>query len=609
MPGPTIERFFAELRRRNVVRVAVAYLAFSWLAVQAIGEIGPILGLPDWVSRLVLLVLALGFAVSLVLAWVYDLTTKGIRTTAEVDADATLKRVKPHFLNYVIIGTLTLALGYFVWESRFAGDEKQSEPRSIAVLPFRDLSARGDQQYFADGVAEELINTLSRIPGMRVTGRTSAFALRGSEERPQEVGETLGVTHLLEGSVRSDGERLRVTARLVKVEDGFQVWSHEFEGDLSDVFEVQDELSGMVAEGLKLHLQADPGESLPQVPVTANLNAYNDYLLGRYQLARRTADSLPLAQSLFSAATRSDPGYAPAWAALATTLVVSPYYLPVESPSQLAASARQAAMRAIDIDPETAEAWSALGTLQMIFERDWEAARNSLERAVALLPNDAGTANLYGDYLYNVGDYVGALEYELRAAALDPLTAANQHEVAVVYELLGRVDEAMAQERLAIEIDPEFRNAWSTLGRYYLQTGRLGELRELLDQQQEVLGNRYTTWLQARLLMAEGNTDAARELTDRALVDSRTQSQPLTPVARLYAELGDDGQAAELVREAYAAGDAILVSPLYFFLPEDWPQLPQLQAALDQPELNALYELRRHNIAAGRGRVLAAPGR
>jgi len=483
-PGSVIERFFSELRRRNVVRVALAYLAFSWLAIQAIGEIGPILGLPDWVSRLALLVLALGFGVSLVLAWAYELTNKGIRTTAEVDADASLRRSNPHLLNYVIIGALTLALGYFVWESRFADEAEQGEPQSIAVLPFRDLSAQGDQQYFADGVAEELINALSRIPGLRVAGRTSAFALRGGEERPQEVGEKLGVTHLLEGSVRSDGERLRVTARLVKAEDGFQVWSHEFEGGLSDVFAVQDEISGMVAEGLKLHLQAKPGESLPQVPATADLNAYNDYLLGRYHLARRTADSLPRALSLFRAATRSDPAYAPAWAALATTLVVSPYYLPVESPAQLAESARRAAMRAIDIDPDNAEAWSALGTVHMIFERDWQAAQETFARAVALRPNDAGTANLYGDYLYNVGDYVGALEYE---------------------------------------------------------------------------------------------SLAARGLADRVLADTRTQSLPLTPVAHLFAKLGDDAQAAERVSEAHAAGDPILGSPLYFFLPEDWPQLPQLQ--------------------------------
>jgi len=363
----------------------------------------------------------------------------------------------------------------------------------------------------------------------------------------------------------------------------------------------------MVAEGLKLHLQAKPGESLPQVPATADLNTYNDYLLGRYHLARRTADSLPRALSLFRAATRSDPAYAPAWAALATTLVVSPYYLPVESPAQLAESARRAAMRAIDIDPENAEAWSALGTVQMIFERDWQAAQETFARAVALRPNDAGTANLYGDYLYNVGDYVGALEYESLAAALDPLAAVNQHEVAIVYELLGRMDEALAQERLAIEVDPEFRNAWSTLARYYLETGRFDELRGLMDEHRDALGEHFITLLQSHLALAEGDALAARGLADRVLADTRTQSLPLTPVAHLFAKLGDDAQAAELVSEAHAAGDPILVSPLYFFLPEDWPQLPQLQEALAQSDLEALYELRRGNIEAGRGRVLLSP--
>jgi hypothetical protein len=190
-PGSGIEHFLAELRRRNVVRVALAYLAFAWLTIQLFSEVGPILGFAEWFPRLMLGLLALGFLISLVLAWVYELTNKGIRTTEEVDADTSLKRVNPHILNYLIIGALALALGYFVWEARFADSVRSRSQEAIAVLPFRDLSQQGNQQYFADGVAEELINALSRIAGLKVAGRMSSFARRDHQGHPPVPGSPI----------------------------------------------------------------------------------------------------------------------------------------------------------------------------------------------------------------------------------------------------------------------------------------------------------------------------------------------------------------------------------------------------------------------------------
>jgi TolB-like protein/Tfp pilus assembly protein PilF len=597
-----VEQFLSELRRRNVVRVGFAYLAIAWLLIQLVGEISPILDLPEWLPRIMLGLLAAGFVVALVLAWIYELTDRGIRTTVEVDADASLRRVDPRLLNYVVIGALTLALAYFVWESRFRERTTTSELQSVAVLPFRDLSERGDQQYFADGVAEELLGALSRVPGLRVAGRMSSFSIRDADSNPQDAARRLGVTHLLEGSVRTAGERLRVTAQLINARDGFQLWSREFEGSMADVFAVQDQISTLVVEGLKLHLGDDAGTAAPLVQVTTSLVAYNDYLLGRYQLARRTPDAIRNAIEHFRAATTADPGYAPAWAGLAKSLVVSPYYIGVISVPKLLAELETSARRAIELDPTSAEAWSSLGTAQSIFARDWDAAAQSLGRAVELQPHDAGATNLYGDFLYNIGDYTGALEYESRAAELEPLSAANQHELALVLELLGSMSEAIAQEQRAILVGPEFRNAWSTLGRYYLQTGRLEELNVLLAQHTDMIGEHFVLVLQAGLAQVQGDSARARTIADNLLVMVRQRGLPLTVPARLYADLGDDAQAAALVREAHAAGDPILVSPLYFFLPEDWTQLPQLRTALEASGLGSLYDLRRAHIAAGRGR-------
>jgi Tfp pilus assembly protein PilF len=405
--------------------------------------------------------------------------------------------------------------------------------------------------------------------------------------------------------VRTDGGRLRVTAELVKAADGFQVWSHEFEGDLADVFAVQDEISGMVVEGMKLHLRAGPGEALPQVPSTTNLTAYNDYLLGRYYLASRTEEGMRTAATHLRAATQADPGYAPAWAALAKTIAVSPFYLPVDSAQELGETAERVARHALSLDPDNAEAWAALGAIQMLFRRDWTAAETSFQRAVDAHPNDVDVANLYGDFLYTIGNYTQAMKYEARAAELEPLSAVNQHELALVYGFLGRMDDAITQERLAVQLGPTFRNAWSTLARLFADLGRHDDVRDLLASQADLLGRHNVLLLEARLAQADGDTVLALQRVAQVETLLRESNLPLTYAALAYAQLGQDEDAARLVREAYAAGDPILVSPLYFFLPEDWPQMPLLQAALAQPGLELLYDLRRQNIAAGTGRVLA----
>ena len=282
---------FRELQRRSVIKVATAYLAAAWLLIQLVGEIGPILDVPAWLPRLVLGLLAVGFPVAVVLAWIYEVTESGIRTTRQVDEDRSLRPVGGRALNYFIIGALTVALAYFVWESRFAAQTvagEGREMRSVAVLPFADMSEAGNQEYFADGMAEEIINLLSRQAGLKVAGRTSSFSFRGSDKQLTDIAAELGVTHLLEGSVRSSGDRLRVRAQLIEADEGFEVWSQTFDRDLEDVFAVQDEIAAAVTRGLASHLGAADTPSKTATDRT-DLRAYDAYLLGRYHLARRTA--------------------------------------------------------------------------------------------------------------------------------------------------------------------------------------------------------------------------------------------------------------------------------------------------------------------------------
>jgi TolB-like protein/Tfp pilus assembly protein PilF len=597
----SLQEFLAELRRRNVVRVAMAYLAGAWLVVQLVDELGPILGMPDWTQRLVLAILAAGLVIALVLSWIYEFTSQGIRTTTAVDLDDAVQHIHGRKLDFIIIGLLLLALGYFVWESRFASEPKVTDATSIAVLPFRDLSANHDQEHLADGIAEELLTALSRMPGLRVAGRTSSFAFKSRDLPLDAIARELGVSHVLEGSVRFSGQQLRVTAQLVNAADGFQRWSQEFDGAVTDIFAVQDQISAAVAEGLKLHLGAG-GASLQSVTETLNLGAYDQYLLGRYHLARRTSESLCAALEHFRAAIEQDPAYSAAYSALATTLAISHYYLPTEAPSAIADEAKQAAQQALQLNPGNSEAWAALGTVYLVFDRDWSGALESLQNAVELSPNDAGIINLYGDYFYLIGDYANALQWESRAAELEPLSAVHQHELALVYGLLGRLEEAIALERRAVQLSPEFRNAWASLGRMLIEAGQPEELAGFLDQQRELLHANVVAALRARLELARGDPAAARARAEEVRQLAEQEKLSLTHVAHLFALLGDDQQAAALVEAATAASDPLLVSPLYFFLPEDFPAMPLLRAALEQAGLGPLFDLRRINAAAGRGR-------
>jgi TolB-like protein/Tfp pilus assembly protein PilF len=604
-PGDRLNHFLSELRRRNVVKVGTAYLAVAWLIVQLLGEIGPILDFPLWISRLALAVLALGFPVTVALAWIYELTDQGIRTTDEVDRDANLRPAFGRTLNAIVIVALTLALAYFVWESRLGGP-RPSGPgiESIAVLPFKDLSPGGDQEYFAEGMAEELLNALSRVPELKVVGRSSSFAFKGSGEDLRRIAERLGVSHVLEGSVRTAGSKLRVTAQLIQARDGMQVWSRTFDRELSGVFAVQDDIANLVVEGLRNRNGESTASEWQSRTRTTDLNAYDQYLLGRYHLARRTADSIEAALRHLRLATSRDPSYSPAWSALAMTLVVSPYYTSVAPPLDLLAEIKSATQTAIELDASNSEAYAVLGTAHLLFERNWDQAAVELQKAVELHPNHAVNANLYGDYLYAIGDFESARHYEGLAAELEPLSAANQHEFALVLALLGRQQEAIERERLAVRLSPEFGNSWSALARMLLEAGQAEEARHVLAAQRESLGEKFALMLEAKLLMFEGDRDAARRVAERLLAMSAEQGSSLTHAAWLFASLGDDEQTAELVSQSYRRSDPILVSPLYFFLPEDWPQLPLLRQALAQPDLMELFDLRRKFVAAGRGRAL-----
>jgi len=601
-----VANLLAEFKRRNVIRAALAYLAAAWLIAQAVGVVGDLITLPAWVGPAVLIVLAVGFVVVVILAWMYELTGHGFKTEAEVRADPSLVRVPARYLEYLTIGLLTTALGYFIWESRFDSEAGTAgETISVAVLPFADLSPGSDQAWFSNGMADELMNALIRISELRVAGRRSVLSFDPASQSLAEFARSVGVSHVLEGTIRTANNRVRVSAQLVRAADGFNVWSQVFDEDLTDIFAIQDRISEGVMSGLRLHIRGSD-QFLPAAVSERGTDfaSYEAYLQGRYYLSRRTGPDLEKSIDYFEESLRIEPDRSKTHSGIASVYAFMPYYSQVRSLEEVGALAKSHATTAVRLDPGNAEAHSILGLIHMTAYRDWAKAESALALAYQYAPGDADIVNVYGDYFYAVGDYASAEEMEGTAAGLEPLSAIHQLELGLVYAFRGQYGKAIQQAELAIKLNGDLQNAWWQLCRSYIYSGDLHSARRVLHGNEAELGARYAARVRALLAAKEGDLEVPQSIAadeERAFLE--TGGSPAI-VAFLFALAGDDVNAAAYVERAFDSNDAILISPMYFFLPEDWLSLGKLQEALNKPGLRELYDLRRRHVAAGTGRVL-----
>jgi TolB-like protein/Tfp pilus assembly protein PilF len=429
-----------ELKRRNVIRMAGLYLVGAWLVVQVAGTLLPMFGAPDWVPRSIVLVLAIGFLPALAFAWVFELTPEGIKRDAEVPAAESIAPQTARRMDRLIIVVLALALGYFALDKFVLAPPREAVPlagatavaaspapvapagpqlgrASIAVLPFDDMSPQKDQEYFSDGMAEEILNALAQVKGLKVAGRTSSFQFKGRNEDLRAIGRELGVAHILEGSVRKQGERVRITAQLIQASDGSHLWSETFDGDLKDVFGLQETIARAITAQLKLVLEE--GQQL--VPVaTKDMEAYGLFLQATQIFDHRMADRMPEAARLLEEATRRDPTYARAWSRLAAVYVILPTYIGADAAST-APQVRETAKKAIALDPTLAEPWAVLGLASSQGKADHIAARGHFEQALKLDPDDITSNFWYGLALLRSGYHdagVARLEHGL---AVDPM--------------------------------------------------------------------------------------------------------------------------------------------------------------------------------------------
>jgi TolB-like protein/tetratricopeptide (TPR) repeat protein len=384
--------FVDELKRRNVVRAAVLYLGAAWALAQGIAQLGPALGAPDWSTRWFVIAACIGFPFWLAFAWFYEFTPQGLKRESEIPPGDSIAHSTGRKLDRAIIAVLALAVvllltNTFVWH-RGAGLDAGAATvaKSIAVLPFDDLSPGHDHGYFSAGMAEELLNALARVQGLKVAGRASSFYYGNHAADLRTIGQSLDVANVLEGSVRSQGDAVRISVQLVRTADGFEVWSQNYDGDMHDIFDVQERIARAIADHLEIVLDGAATARLVPVATTSG-DAYSRFITAQELVDKRVGDSLPRAIALLQEATALDPKFARAWSKLAVAQAVLPQYVGGDWKASWQAS-DAAARRALAIDPGDAEAHAALSYNQFS-QRHYSAMVEPMRRALALDPKNS----------------------------------------------------------------------------------------------------------------------------------------------------------------------------------------------------------------------------
>jgi TolB-like protein/Tfp pilus assembly protein PilF len=475
--------FIAELKRRNVVKVAVLYLVAAWFLLQVADVLASLLPVPEWTGSFVFILLVIGFPLVLIFSWVYELTPEGIKREKDVDRSHSITGETGRKINFLIIALLVLAIGVVALD-RFmprevpvaetvvveeSGPEKMADPaalaaakfapapdRSIAVLPFVNMSGNPENEYFSDGLTEELLNVLAKVDGLRVAARTSSFRFKGEVGDPAVIGQALNVNHLLEGSVRQSGDRIRITAQLINAADGYHLWSETYDRTLDDVFAIQDEISRAVGQALEVRLLGDETREQSVQIATRNMGAYNAYLKGTQKLASSGVEPFRAAEGYFRQAIELDPDFAGAHAGLAQswvflvtwgTLGMKETYPKIEEQVE----------KAVGLNPDLPSAWTLRGWLR--YNRDQKnpdraGAAQALRQALALEPGNALASEWLAATLNEMGRREDAVAILDEAIERDPLSVSLRRQLGVICEQLTWYERAEENYRMAVELAP-----------------------------------------------------------------------------------------------------------------------------------------------------------
>ena len=469
-----ISKLYKELRRRNVFRVTTVYLIASWILIQIAETTFPALNLPDWTVTFVVVLLAMGFPIAVIFAWAFELTPDGLKKTTQVNPAESVTPATGQRINYMIIASLAIAVFVLAFTHNGSNsNDNEAAPsaghakQSIAVLPFVNMSDDNQNEFFSDGLSEELLNVLAQVEGLQVAGRTSSFHFKGDNTDLRTIGKELGVEHLLEGSVRKSGDQIRVTAQLVKASDGFHLWSDTYDYQMDDIFQIQDEISLAVVDALKVTLLGEERERITK-RTTTNIEAHNLYLRGRQYLHLRTQESIEQAMTLFEQAVRMDPEYALAYSGLSDAINILSNNHGVITNEEALERSRPLIERALALDDSLAESWASLGLIE-IHDDHPNAAVEALERSMEINPSYTQAHLWYASAVSSPPfdkpeESVAVLE---KVLTMDPLSRVARNNIAANLAQMGKFEEAETQWRAAIALDPDYDTTYIALYSLY----------------------------------------------------------------------------------------------------------------------------------------------
>ena len=548
--------FFAELKRRNVYRVAVAYAVVGWLLIQVATQTFPFLEIPNWAIRLVIMLVAIGLPIALVLAWAFELTPEGIRR-AETVTGATAAKSAHRAWIYVVMVACILSIGVF-FLGRYTALRTSSSPesakaaapssKSLAVLPFANLSRDPDNAYFAAGIQDEIITRLAKIGELKVVSCLSTQRFKSSPDDLPAIAKELGVANVLQGSVQRSPDAVRVNVQLVGAETDTHLWADTFDRKLTDVFQIESDIAKTIAEKLQAKLTGSEERAISMQP-TADVEAHQLYLKGRYLWNRRTAENLEKALNYFQQAADKDPNYALAYSGIADTCALFSVY-GAGAPQEYLPRAKAAAEKAVELDDSLAEAHASLGLVYHSYFRGAESARE-FDRSIQLDPNYATAHHWYGRLtLVMQGKLDHALVEVKRAYELDPVSPIIHTDVGGVYLMARRYDEAIEQLRGTVQMDPEFYWAHRFLGMALDlkgdTTGALAEFTKAFQLNDDPAGLGFIGHAQARM----GHEKEARARLDQMNDAAKRRYVAPYAFALIHLALGDKDQALDWLEKA-----------------------------------------------------------
>jgi TolB-like protein len=551
-----LPKFSTELKRRNVYKVAVAYAVVGWLLIQIGTQVFPFFEIPNWGIRLIVLLIVAGFPIALILAWAFELTPEGIKRTEDADLVASGGSRKRKWI-YVVIIAGALSVGLFFLGRYTAPSVANSAAKSIAVLPFENLSRDPDNAYFTEGIQDEILARLAKIADLKVISRTSTQRYKSSPDDLPQIAKRLGVSNILEGSVQKTADRVRVTVQLIHAPTDAHLWGETYDRTLTDVFAAESDIAKAIAATLQAKLSGSEQHALTARP-TENTEAHQLYLRGRYFWNKRTGADLKKSIDYFNQAIGKDPNYALAYAGLADAYVLLPAYAEA-SPKDSLPQAKAAAAKALELDSTLGEAHATLANALVAYDLNLAEANREFRRAIELNPNYATAHQWYAESgLVPLGQFDDAIAEARRALDLDPLSLVINADLGTTLTSARRYDQAIEQLRKTVEMDPGFYYAHWTLGNALELKGRneeaIAEYKKAIALNDDPLPPALLGHLYAKIGRKDEALAILKQLRELRELSKQRYVSPYN-LALIHIGLGQKTEAIQLLEETYEERD------------------------------------------------------